>query len=989
MVQDLKIAQKLFFLWLFVCQTIISAQEHEVTLPSPETAALFRYQDYPMDYSTGLPQISIPLFTINNGSLSVPVSISYHASGFKVTDVDGPIAAGWSLNVGGMVSRTIHGNPDFGDFPFPNGFDPLMDTQGQDVLKILEQVTHYPYNSRLVSTGEFADSEYDIFSYSFGSHNGKFIFKDDNGIKTPIILNGDPLKIQTILDSEDDLSSLKISDPKGAIYTFVGMESTTNAYTGYSLKRIVSANLKDTISYTYGGSTQQYRSYYSQDYILKDVWDSNNDNKYFVGEDIENSNPRFYDVYRVMEINFYHGTLEFILIGGEGQNKDIIDNIQLKDRNGNLIRKVKFIREPLHVILAGGGSTNLQTHKLIGIEIQDSNEDTIEKYVFDHYPTTDEIVDSRFIDFWGYYNASGDTNMIPRSEITDYRGTTLSPLETKFVGNPNTNNRNPNLNAITSGVIKKIYYPTGGSTEFVYEMNKYRDSESNALKDGPGLRVQRIINSDGIGSTVERSFKYSTLSSSISDHGQIDLEPKDEFMFTEHRYEEYGNDMDRYRERIFHSGFIPSLAELANQPIRYPYVTEFKGGTGENIGKTVYNYDNFRWTYTKNYLPNGEGYNRNKWHLQLYRYWNNPVLANQTDFKAIKDGAITTFDTIREINYVYTPIETDLVKALHVQRNYKFPDSEFYVGSDGYAFEEYCFRSLQPPFQVYAYGHYDISIGTNNLTSTTEKLINDDGSVISTTTSYEYNSKNLVSLIKTTTSRIEGTENQNILTKKEITYPFDYNTTVLNGMSSLNMINYKVEERNYIADKFIGTTKVGYRDFNDDPVEIDFKPELVEKAKSTVESELSSEISTEYFVYDDNGKLEEISKENGPSTFYIWGYYGKYPIAKIENFTSAEALNVQGLIDAAITASNNDTSEIAENNLRDALDDIRNSSYLSNSMVTSYTYDPLIGATSTTDSRGYTIHYEYDDFNRLKEIRDAQGNLISDQRYSYKQPISN
>ena len=53
-------------------------------------------------------------------------------------------------------------------------------------------------------------------------------------------------------------------------------------------------------------------------------------------------------------------------------------------------------------------------------------------------------------------------------------------------------------------------------------------------------------------------------------------------------------------------------------------------------------------------------------------------------------------------------------------------------------------------------------------------------------------------------------------------------------------------------------------------------------------------------------------------------------------------------------------------------------------MITTYTYDPLVGVTSITDSRGYTIFYEYDDFNRLKAVRDDEGNLVSDYNYNYR-----
>ena len=36
--------------------------------------------------------------------------------------------------------------------------------------------------------------------------------------------------------------------------------------------------------------------------------------------------------------------------------------------------------------------------------------------------------------------------------------------------------------------------------------------------------------------------------------------------------------------------------------------------------------------------------------------------------------------------------------------------------------------------------------------------------------------------------------------------------------------------------------------------------------------------------------------------------------------------------------------------------------------IVTMTYEPLVGMTSYTDEKGYTLHYEYDDFGQIKEI---------------------
>ena len=50
-----------------------------------------------------------------------------------------------------------------------------------------------------------------------------------------------------------------------------------------------------------------------------------------------------------------------------------------------------------------------------------------------------------------------------------------------------------------------------------------------------------------------------------------------------------------------------------------------------------------------------------------------------------------------------------------------------------------------------------------------------------------------------------------------------------------------------------------------------------------------------------------------------------------------------------------------------------------------YTYNPVFGMTSTTDSNNQSIFYEYDDLGRLKLVRDVDKNILKKTEYQYQQ----
>ena len=161
-------------------------------------------------------------------------------------------------------------------------------------------------------------------------------------------------------------------------------------------------------------------------------------------------------------------------------------------------------------------------------------------------------------------------------------------------------------------------------------------------------------------------------------------------------------------------------------------------------------------------------------------------------------------------------------------------------------------------------------------------------------------------------------------------------------------------------------------------------PEFIQTAKGAN----SLENRVQYHSYYPDGNVQEVSKTDGTHIVYIWGYKTEYPIAMIENAAYSE---VSSYVTGLQNKSNLDTDHCLdigickEKELRDSLNNLRNdATYKNKWQVTSCTYDPLIGVTSITDPKGYTIYYLYDSFGRLESVKDAKGMIVSDNKYNYR-----
>ena len=177
----------------------------------------------PVNYYTGIPAISIPLYNYSHrNGLSLTVSLDYAgAGGVKVNEMPSPAGLGWYLNAGGAVTRTVRGMPD--DIP-TNGF--LYSSAIPSDYR--PNGTKYYHDS--------LDAEQDIFQFSFNGRSGKF-FIGKNKQVAQVPLSKLNITYTTVSGNNTPISTFTIQTEDGVKYVFKdteGQDITTTSAFGYN-----------------------------------------------------------------------------------------------------------------------------------------------------------------------------------------------------------------------------------------------------------------------------------------------------------------------------------------------------------------------------------------------------------------------------------------------------------------------------------------------------------------------------------------------------------------------------------------------------------------------------------------------------------------------------------------------------------------------------------------------------------------------------------
>ncbi len=490
------------FLYHFACFSYSQPTNNfvgDAVMPAPNVAALGKYGDIPVSNYTGTPGIGLPIYTLQEGPLSLPVNLSYHASGIKVGELASWVGQGWSLQAGGMITRTVLGIADeeaFGYYNYGNNITTDRDT-------ILE-----------VGQGDM-DAQPDLFTYNFNGYVGKFYLDEDN---LPFFMPKQDFKIH-IGYSSNEFNYFIITTPDGTKYHFgdlpgqpahSGVEETTSFSNGnndgspinssWYLVKVESFDGKYKIDLEYVREFFKYKNLSTCSITYQPITACSGSGSSIRYDECigfsDDGGTTFYTrtemaALRLSKITTTTATMDFVV---SSQMREDVDSMgalnpaapleKIKLTTGSYCTQWKFFYDYFENSQTSNKSENFRL-KLDSLQQMSCDSAVlIPPHKFTYEGTTNSNGSSylpgrlsKAMDHWGFYNGQSSNNSekfnLPESSVI-YGGLTRTHGDS---------DRETDTTKVKYGVIEEIIYPTGGRTKYEFEAHQYSDELTSGETD--------------------------------------------------------------------------------------------------------------------------------------------------------------------------------------------------------------------------------------------------------------------------------------------------------------------------------------------------------------------------------------------------------------------------------------------------------------------------------------------------------------------------
>lgn len=904
---------------------------------SPNAASFATFGSTPVNNATGVPNINIPLYTLEVDGVSIPISISYNASGVRVADLASTVGMNWSLNAGGLFSRTVRSLPDenygwldhnhtFLDDDWYDQYNPQHPDDWQEAM------VGYPpfFNTSYAKT---RDHNPDWFSYSFLGNSGHFILDPElNLIREKV----DGLDI--IYEGNTD-SNIQVKDLNGNQYyfnitekgnnlnryisgegidnfSFQGDDPSYRPITAWMISKITTKNNK-TINFSYTSIDMAY-VFNEVESNISLIQSCGQYSGFGVGKGKTNIEYS-YNSQLLNKIWTDDGQMEILFTYSTDENlshwKTKLTKITIHDLLKNSKKEFHFVHDKY------GGDPRLRLKELYESGYNKyGNSNRKPSYIFNYYSDQLPSKTSFAQDFYGFYNGkTQNKSLVPRynSSYSFFSSVNFGQFYMDNTGDRSFNNN------VKAGILTDIIYPTGASTYFTYEPN-----EINGKYLG-GLRIKNIEDVDDTGIFNKKTYTYENLV------GENPLS------------NDYVTSKEKGSSTTYYSNTVAVPGELN------------RGYTPEYFyGKVSVTSHNDTEQIKQEYL-----YEMNPYSLHKYDY----VLASENYFKGSH-----IVKTIEYNNSIVSDTGTPEYFKWNVLGTMTCYTAENNKAKLGYGL------GSKVEFQG-NYAYLPKQVATTEFLGTGLKAV-------TTIKEIEYDPNTLLKIKEIVDTRKTRKVNSNDVVSYEITDPNGERLTTNYEYPWSNGINLPNLPQGLLISKKISSLEANEQIFGQY-----FKYDSFGNIKTTFQfNKGEGSNNAGYYIpnnYEEmtsflfsHGKPVQTLDKYGSPTSYIWGYGGQYPVAKIEGL-SYSVISTNGHVSAIQNVFQ--TLPFNENNLVTALTNLRTS--YPEAMVTTYTYKPLSGVETITDPKGDVQYFEYDAFGRLLKVKDKQGKILSENEYNYAQ----
>jgi len=992
---------------------------NSVAPPSANASSQASLGQYNVNLYTGRLNYSAKICDFSTSKMTLPIGVSYASSGIKVQEMDGPVGIGWRLNCGGLITRSIRSAPDesANGYCGPNRI-------GYNNNRYYSNANQTWINNVMNNdnTKTSWDSEPDQFSFSFLGFSGVFVLDPDGN---PVLQSSYGLKIVyspfnrvtgTMTGGNQDWI---VQDMAGNQYYFGDNAVETSNATLNGL------NTNNVFSYTYISSWYiskiitadnqvinfQYQSFPQQSYvntlnIQMAYLDPTNNNNIAYRYYNENTNVFIPTPIYLSKIISSTCELDFIYNQISPYNSQNSPYLVEVDALQNGLMEYKYQLNYSSIIYTGFYTRQLLSN-IKQISVVSGNPITIYNFGYNtsiYLPTNNSIQ----TDYWGYYNSNPGL-----SDIDGYRGCSKTPDPVRTAAN----------------ILTSVTNAYGGTTAFTYQQNDYGGTESSLLIGG--LRVQKISTAINGVNSATKSYSYLDPSTQVSS-GWLYKDPYD-------TQEELAVDQYTF------SHCVEGTEDLAGVEVGYSWITvtnedgsavryHFTNFLGyDDFGQSnIFSTNNYSTTamgspdaWTPDYPQTSHSFVRGKLLSEEDIDANNNVVKKTTNAYSFSTP-ISDVIWIKVYPYYPGPLSVLNSNSQYSIHKADFSTQDFLLTSKTETNNFYTNGTLtgsNSTSENYTYTTYN---SNNFIASKTRVLSN--GNTEKTTYRYPFNVLTSVPTSTASTSLpLSYLTQNNIISQptEVVTSVINFNTGV-ETVLGVSLTRYATTAYGTVKPSSQYRLKTSQSLLKSNYISYTVTPGTNSETETI---DLTNLEPTQFFTqYDSNGNLIESNNPyttNGQSAS-LWGYGQNYQIAQVKNaksnefyYTSFEEWVLSNVIPGAAHTGTRyysnttytpgwvipDTksyvisywyllggvwkysgiqnytgsSMVLANANATGYDDI--CIYPSDALMTTYTYEPLVGMTSSEDNKGQTTSYQYDDYKRLINVLDMNGNIVKNYTY--------